>query len=61
MQTAAGFLLTLVTIRSVPLIAEAMTWRWAFPVLSLGPIIGTAAMVRLRRSPEARLIAAGRG
>ncbi len=61
LQTAAGFLLTLVTIRAVPLIAEAATWRWAFPILAIGPALGVVAMVRLRRSPEARLLAGGRG
>jgi MFS family permease len=61
LQTAAGFLLTLVTIRGVPLIADALTWRWAFPVLALGPAGGLVAMVRLRRSDEAVLLAGGRG
>ena len=31
LQTALGFLLTLVTIRGVPLLADAWGWRWAFP------------------------------
>lgn len=61
LQTALGFLLTLVTIRGVPLIAEALTWRWAFPVLALGPIFGVVAMVQLKRAPEAQLLAGGRG
>jgi MFS family permease len=61
LQTAAGFLLTLVTIRGVPLLAEAWTWRWAFPVLALGPVAGVAAMVVLRRSPMAARLAGGRG
>ena len=61
LQTAVGFLLTLVTIRGVPLIAEAATWRWAFPVLALGPALGLVAMVRLRNSPDAGLLAGGRG
>jgi MFS family permease len=50
LQTAVGFLLTLVTIRAVPLIADQLTWRWAFPILALGPIVGILAMARLRRS-----------
>jgi len=49
LQTAVGFLLTLVTIRGVPIIAESVGWQWAFPWLALGPILGVAAMVRLRR------------
>ncbi len=61
LQTALGFLLTLVTIRGVPIIAEAWSWRWAFPWLAVGPALGIAAMVRLRRSPEAALLAGGAG
>jgi hypothetical protein len=52
LQTAVGFLLTLVTIRAVPLIAESLTWRWAFPILALGPVFGVVAMRRLGRRPE---------
>ncbi len=49
LQTAIGFLLTLVTIRGIPLIADALSWRWAFPVLALGPVLGVVAMVRIQR------------
>ncbi len=49
------------TIRGVPIIAEAIGWRWAFPWLALGPVLGVAAMVRLRRSPEAARLAGGAG
>lgn len=61
LQTAAGFLLTLVTIRGVPLLADAWGWRWAFPILALGPALGVAAMVSLKRSPHAVALAGGRG
>lgn len=61
LQTAVGFLLTLITIRGVPAIAEAVGWRWAFPVLSLGPVFGVVAMVRLARSTEAGRLAGGLG
>ncbi len=61
MQTAMGFLLTLITIRGVPVLAEAFTWQWAFPVLAAGPALGVLAMVRLRRSPIAERLAGGRG
>jgi MFS family permease len=49
LQTAVGFLLTLVTIRGVPLLAEAWSWQWAFPILGLGPVLGVVAMVRFHR------------
>ncbi len=61
LQTAVGFLLTLITIRGVPLIAESFGWQWAFPVLAIGPALGVVSMVRLRRSPEAQLLAGGIG
>jgi len=61
LQTALGFLLTLVTIRGVPMFAEAFGWQWAFPWLALGPIVGILAMVRLRQSPESRVLAGGVG
>ena len=61
LQVALGFLLTLVTIRGVPLIADAVGWRWVFPWLALGPLAGVAAMVRLRRSAAAAQLAGGLG
>jgi hypothetical protein len=60
LQTAIGFLLTLVTIQLVPVLAGWLTWRWAFPVLAAGPALGIAAMVALRRSPAAARLAGGR-
>jgi MFS family permease len=50
LQTSAGFLLTLVTIQLVPEFAEALGWRWAFPLLALGPAAGIAAIRALRRA-----------
>ena len=49
LQTSLGFLLTMATIQMVPAIAEAAGWRWAFPLLALGPALGIAAIARLRR------------
>jgi MFS family permease len=48
LQTSVGFLLTMVTIQAVPAIAEQIDWRWAFPLLALGPALGIVAMARLR-------------
>lgn len=61
LQTALGFLLTLVTIWLVPQVADATSWRWAFLVLVPGPIVGTIAMARLRSSRWSGRIAGGRG
>jgi MFS family permease len=60
-QLAVGFSLTVVTIWLVPLLRDAVTWRWAFALLALGPALGVAAMLRLRTRPEASRIAHGRG
>ncbi|HET7771824.1 MAG TPA: MFS transporter [Chloroflexota bacterium] len=47
LQTSLGFLLTTVTIQLVPPVVEFAGWRWAFPLLALGPIAGIAAINRL--------------
>jgi MFS family permease len=39
-QTSLGFLLTMVTIQTVPQMSQLLTWRWAFTVLALGPMVG---------------------
>ncbi len=46
LQTSLGFLLTLATIQAVPLLAEGLGWRWAFPVLALGPLAGIAVIAK---------------
>ena len=60
LQTSLGFALTLVTIWGLPLLAEAVGWRYAFLALAPGPALGCWAMVALRRRPEALKLAAGR-
>jgi len=39
-QTSLGFLLTMVTIQLIPHMAQLISWRWAFAVLTLGPAFG---------------------
>jgi MFS family permease len=46
-QTSLGFLLTMVSIQLVPVLVQAVGWRWAFAFLSLGPAAGIAAIRRL--------------
>ncbi len=53
LQVCVGFALTLLTIRLLPPLVEAVTWKWAFAPLALGPALGSWAMYRLRRSPAA--------
>ena len=60
LQTAIGFLLTIVTIRLLPVWQQTLGWRWAFAPLAIGPALGTWSMLALRRRPEASRIAGGR-
>ncbi|MEJ7801188.1 MAG: MFS transporter [Ilumatobacter sp.] len=61
LQLAAGFVLTVATIWLVPVVRDAVGWDWAFVLLVPGPVIGVAAMLRLRASRYAAQIAGGRG
>jgi MFS family permease len=61
LQTSLGFLLTLFTIRMVPPLETAVSWRYAFAFLAIGPIVGIWAMWRLRQSPAAAKLAGGQG
>ncbi|SER42534.1 MFS transporter [Natrinema salaciae] len=61
LQTAIGFLLTVGSIQVTPIIAGVVGWQWAFAPLVIGPFVGTAAMLWLRRLPEANALAGGRG
>ncbi len=47
-QTAIGFTLTVVTIQLLPLLADAVGWRFAFWLLVPGPLLGAVAMRRFR-------------
>jgi MFS family permease len=61
-QTAAGFLLTSVTIVGVGVVGLGTEtgWQLGFAALALGPVVGIAAMWRLRHRPEAIRLANGR-
>ena len=58
-QTCIGFLLTVATIRLVPLLQEQYGWPLALSILALGPVFGIWHMARLRKHPEAARMAAG--
>ena len=60
MQTCLGFALTMVSIWTLPLLAERIGWRYAFVALAPGPALGCWAMAALRRRPEAIRLAGGR-
>ena len=61
LQVASGFLLTSVTILVLGLVDTSSpgAWRVAFAVLALGPVVGIAAMWRLRGRPDALKMANG--
>lgn len=46
-QTSLGFLLTLASIRLIPVVARASGWQWAFLCLVPGPFLGAFAISRL--------------
>lgn len=59
LQTCLGFLLTLVSIRLVPVLATAIGWQWVFWSLAPGPALGLWSMLRLRQLPDAKRMASG--
>lgn len=61
LQTAIGFVFTSITILLIGVLdpVDAAGWRVAFALLALGPAVGIVAMWRLRRRPEAALMASG--
>ena len=61
LQLAVGFVLTVVTIRLIPILQGSLGWHWTFAFLAPGPVLGVIAMARLHSLPEARKIAGGRG
>lgn len=48
-QTSLGFLLTMASIQLIPPLVSSVGWKWAFPVLALGPVAGVASIRRLVR------------
>ncbi|HSK94613.1 MAG TPA: MFS transporter [Candidatus Angelobacter sp.] len=62
LQTAAGFTLTGITIVGIGLLdpGSGESWALAFGILALGPLVGIAAMWRLRLRPEEVRMAGGR-
>jgi MFS family permease len=59
-QTCIGFLITIFSIRLIPLLVDRVGWQYAFIALAPGPIFGVWSMLRLRALPDAIKIAQGR-
>jgi len=60
LQTAVGFLLTILSIRIVPVFVRVVGWSYGFTILALGPLIGIISLLRLRKHPDSEKIAQGR-
>ena len=52
LQTCAGFLLTMASMRLLPAVAASTGWQWAFLVLVPGPLFGAITMRRLATSSD---------
>ncbi|WP_428672893.1 MFS transporter [Roseibium sp.] len=48
-QTALGFALTFFTVQLTPLGAELIGWPGVFAIMAIGPALGIAGMLRLKR------------
>jgi MFS family permease len=51
-QICAGFLLTMASIRLLPVVAARFGWQWTFLVLVPGPISGALALRGLLHAPD---------
>ncbi|HKT08930.1 MAG TPA: MFS transporter [Gemmatimonadaceae bacterium] len=60
-QTCLGFLLTVASIRAVPVWVAQWGWGYAFAPLAVGPLFGTLAMFRLRAAQYRARLAGGHG
>jgi len=59
LQTSMGFLLTMLSIRLIPILSEQIGWNHVFIILAIGPVFGTWSMLKLRKLPEAIKMASG--
>jgi MFS family permease len=50
-QTCVGFVLTMVSIRLLPIAAQTIGWQWSFLCLAPGPFLGAFALRGLREKP----------
>ena len=48
-QICCGFMLTVVSLQIIPVLADMLTWKYAFMILAPGPFCGIMAMSLLRR------------
>ena len=60
LQTAIGFLLTIVSIQIVPMFGRIVGLQNCFTVLTPGPLIGIICLYRLKKHPDSEKIAQGK-
>ena len=53
-QMAIGFIITVATIRLLPLLADQVGWRWSLTALAAGPAFGAAAIRTVSSTRPAR-------
>jgi MFS family permease len=58
-QTCIGYLITLFSIHLIPVVVDAVGWRYAFASLAIGPALGIVSILQLRRHPAAERLAGG--
>ncbi|MGC8472562.1 MAG: MFS transporter [Acidimicrobiales bacterium] len=59
MQTAVGFVITILSINLVAAARDVLGWHWVFVLLSAGPFLGVYSMLRLRAHASSFAMAGG--
>lgn len=52
-QMCVGYLITIGSINLIPYVQQWISWEWVFTLLSIGPILGIIAMVKLKAYEKA--------
>ncbi len=60
LQTAVGFLISIISINLIAFTKHLFGWQWAFVPLGIGPFLGVYAMIRLRACSASLALANGR-
>ena len=47
-QMSIGFMITIFSINLIPVLQKQLGWEWVFAILSIGPILGIIAMLKLK-------------
>ncbi|HNZ87884.1 MAG TPA: MFS transporter, partial [Methanofastidiosum sp.] len=47
-QLAIGFFISIVSIKLIPLVVDIISWKYAFSILFLGPLLGIISFLRLK-------------